>query len=576
MIKFKNKVLLAAASIFILAGVSSCETTKLDLLDSPNVLTPEQGDVNLFLNAIEIGFSGFLEQVTEEAAEVTRMKHMFGPTYQNAYVPTTFDGHWAVYSGLLADVRAMVPLAEEQGLFIHSGIAKVLEAYTMVTLVDNFADVPYSEALDATQLNPNVDSGADIYAAMFTLIDDAIADFNKTSIGSPTSDLFYDGSASQWIKFANSLKLKMYLTTGLVNASTSTAGINALIAGDNLISQMSDDMEFQYGTQVALPDARHPNYGVNYDNATSSNDYMSTSFMYKVIIEKGILDPRARYYFYRQVDTNTTDVNEQSCIAETKPGHYGVNDPFCNINFPGNSNGYWGRDHGDNDGIPPDDFLKTTFGLYPVGGQIDANQAAPVELGMGAGGAGISPVILTSYVHFMRAAAALELNTSDNARTQLEAGIRASFEKVFSFESKINIEADAIPDDPDTEGVDESRPISDFLLDADEKAAAVNAYVAKVLTDPDTGYDNVGDAGKLEIVIKEYYLALWGNGIEAYNNYRRTGFPSDLQPALLPTPGPFIRSFIYPSDFVNVNSSVDQKADNLTRVFWDTNPSALK
>ena len=172
-------------TVFTTSGLFySCETTELDLLDSPNTLAPNQGDVDLFLNAIEIGFASFLEQITEEAAEVTRMKHMFGPTYLSAYGPTTFDSHWVVYSGLMADVRAMVPVAQEQGLFVHTGIAKVLEAYTMVALVDNFADVPYSEALDATQLNPNVDSGADIYDAMFTLIDDAISDFNKTSIGS--------------------------------------------------------------------------------------------------------------------------------------------------------------------------------------------------------------------------------------------------------------------------------------------------------------------------------------------------------------------------------------------------------
>jgi hypothetical protein len=553
MIKLKNKVLIGAMSIFILISVGSCETTELDLLDSPNTLAPSQGSVDLFLNAIQIGFADFLEQVTEEAAEVTRMKHMFGPTYASAYGPTTFDGHWVVYSGLMADARAMVPLAEEQGLFIHAGIAKVLEAYVMVTLVDNFADVPYSEALDANILNPKVDSGKDIYDAMYLLIDDAIADFNKVSVGTPASDLIYNGNKSKWIKFANSLKLKMYLTTGLVNASASTAGINSLIAEGNLISSSSDDMEFQWGTNILSPDSRHPNYGPNYDNGSSSNDYMSTYFMYNIVLGKSVEDPRRRYYFYRQVNTNTSDVNEQSCITKPKPGHYELSDQYCNIQHPGDSNGYWGRDHGNADGIPPDSFLKTTFGLYPVGGQFDANQAAPVKQGMGGQGAGISPVMLKSYVHFMRAAAALELGTTDNARVQLEAGIRASMAKVTGF----------LPD--------VSRGGFDATLAAD-----IEAYVNQVLTNATTGYDNASAAGKLEIVIKEYYLALFGNGIEAYNNYRRTGYPSNLQPTILATPGPYIRSFIYPSNFVNVNSVVSQKADNTMRVFWDTNPNPLK
>ena len=531
----------------------SCETTELDLLDSPNTLAPDQGSVDLFLSAMQQGFAIFLEQVTEEAAEVTRMKHMFGPTYENAYGPTTFDQHWVIYSGFMADARALVPVAEEAELFVHSGIAKLLEAYIMVTLVDNFGDVPYSEALDANILNPNVDSGADIYDAMFTLIDEAISDLNKVSVGIPpnTSDLIYEGDAGKWIKFANSLKLKMYLTSGLVN-SGATAGINSLIAANNLISNQTDDMEFQWGSNVSSPDSRHPNFGVNYDNATSSNDYMSTYFMYNIVLGKSVDDPRRRYYLYRQVDTNTSDVNEQSCITQPKPGHYAVTDPFCNIQHPGDSDGYWGRDHGDGDGIPPDDFLKTTFGLYPVGGQFDADQAAPVEPGLGGVGAGISPVILTSYVHFMRAAAALELSTSDDARVQLEAGIRASMAKVTSFLPSV------------------SRDGFDANLAAD-----IDTHVDQVLTNGTTGYDVASATGKLEIIIKEYYLALWGNGMEAYNNYRRTGFPSDFQPTRSTNPGAFIRSFEYPSNFIDVNSVVDQKADDSVRVFWDTNSGNL-
>jgi hypothetical protein len=37
---------------------------------------------------------------------------------------------------------------------------------------------------------------------------------------------------------------------------------------------------------------------------------------------------------------------------------------------------------------------------------------------------------------------------------------------------------------------------------------------------------------KLELIIKEYFLAAWGNGIEPYNAYRRTGYPSNFQPTL--------------------------------------------
>jgi hypothetical protein len=50
--------------------------------------------------------------------------------------------------------------------------------------------------------------------------------------------------------------------------------------------------------------------------------------------------------------------------------------------------------------------------------------------------------------------------------------------------------------------------------------------------------------------------------------------PSNLQPALLEFPGEFPRTFNYPADCVNLNSSISQKPHNV-QVFWDTNPAGV-
>ncbi|MEO6454953.1 MAG: hypothetical protein ABIN97_12805, partial [Ginsengibacter sp.] len=77
---------------------------------------------------------------------------------------------------------------------------------------------------------------------------------------------------------------------------------------------------------------------------------------------------------------------------------------------------------------------------------------------------------------------------------------------------------------------------------------------------------------KLNVIMKEWYLASWGNGVEPYNFYRRTGKPDNLQLALNPTPGSFIRSFFYPAVYANLNNTATQKATTGVKVFWDTNP----
>ena len=85
-------------------------------------------------------------------------------------------------------------------------------------------------------------------------------------------------------------------------------------------------------------------------------------------------------------------------------------------------------------------------------------------------------------------------------------------------------------------------------------------------------YDNAtSETERLEVIVKEYYIALFGNGVESYNLVKRTTMPSYLQPALLADPGNFPRTFNYAADCVNLNSSIDQKPHTV-RVFWDTNP----
>jgi hypothetical protein len=101
-------------------------------------------------------------------------------------------------------------------------------------------------------------------------------------------------------------------------------------------------------------------------------------------------------------------------------------------------------------------------------------------------------------------------------------------------------------------------------------AARIDGYVNKVLT----AYDNAATTqDRLNIIMKEYYLALWGNGVDAYNMYRRTNKPEYLQYVVgEPNPGSFINSHLYPSVFVNRNLNAAQKANVGAQVFWDNNP----
>lgn len=73
---------------------------------------------------------------------------------------------------------------------------------------------------------------------------------------------------------------------------------------------------------------------------------------------------------------------------------------------------------------------------------------------------------------------------------------------------------------------------------------------------------------------EQFLVSLKGNGHDGYNMYRRTGYPLDIEPNIEVDPGAFIRSFLYPANAANTNSSIQQKQTVTTQVFWDTNPAS--
>lgn len=536
-------------SFFCIAAlIISCETTELEILQSPNALEPAQASPDLLLNNVQNQLAVFFEQVTDEGMEVTRMLHMFGPDYFTAYGPGQNNGSWSnAYASIMSDIDNVLLITEGQtGFEIHRGMAKVIEAYVIMTLVDYFGEVPYVESnLGAANVNPAVDSGESIYAAAEQLLIEAKTDLNSNPDSFNPTDLYYASDdqlapdVSRWTTLANTLLLKLYVQTKLVDPAV-TAKINGVLA-EGVIDSANEDFQFQYSTTDQNPDSRHPVFSLNYDQSPA--EYMSNSYMDLLLNDKEDPDPRLRYYFYRQTEDVASDANvsQLPCLTQSRPDNYDADDVFCFVE----GTGYWGRDHGNSANIPPDDALRSTWGLYPIGGLFDDGSFRTVnDRGLGGRGAGISPIMLSSFSKFMQAEAALTLNTMGDPMQLMLEGIQDSFNKVIGFIPSVQ-DQDLVPSSEDQDN-----------------------YLAEV----QTRYMEAGsDDERLNVIITEYYIALYGNGVEAYNTYRRTGKPEDLQPTLTDTPGTFIRSFLYSANAVQNNANISQKSTVTNPVFWDTN-----
>ncbi len=525
----------------------SCD---LDLLENPNAVNADTASPDFLLNNIQLDYQNLFNTIGNHGMRLTRMLNQGSAQYEGAYTPTTTNGYWSnAYANILQDIQFLEPLAEEGNFQRHLGIAKTIKAMVLFNLVDSYGDIPFSQALDPTEFNPATDSGESVYDAALAALNEAAGHFSAESAGEP-NDYYYGGDYDKWVRMVNTLKLRYYLNRRLIDASGSTSGINALISEDNLL-QEGDDFVFQFGTRNADPDSRHPRFAGQY--TSGGGDYQSTYYMWHLTEQKGFDDPRARFYFYRQTLVNSTNSDEIECITQLPPAHYLVGGfIYC---LPGDR-GYWGRDHLDPDGIPPDGLLRTAWGVYPAGGRFDDDSATPVnDPSLGAQGAGIHPIMLAAYVDFMLAEAAFTLDTSGDAKEYLLSGIEKQMNYMIDW-SLASADAGNISAFLTEEEIDLEEEVMDYL-----------AYV-------DDEFDGAEDDDeRLNIIGREYWLALYGNGIEAYNLYRRTGKPDNMQPGLEPNPGVFPRSFFYPNNYMVTNINAQQKADQSVQVFWDNNPS---
>ena len=339
----KIKILfITAVLVTVLGGCKKLNT----LLVDPNAPQPESGNVDLYLNSIQLAVVDFYANESTEPGlstvgeELTRMEYLAARRYIDAYSPESFDTPWeAAYTTILKNGNALIPIAQKTNRHLHIGIARVIEAYTLATLVDFFGDVPLTEAnLGNEQTNPKADAGRAVYNAALALLDSAISSFGKVTATTPLplNDLFFGGNATakaaNWRKVAKTLKLKLYNQTRLVD-NTVKDKINALIADADLITTDAQAFLFKFGSKAINPNSRHPKFS-NYYTSSGAGDYIGNYFMWSVVVEKtpsaiGI-DPRWRYYFYRQISNVTlVPVTTLGCLNGNAPGHYDPDLPFC-------------------------------------------------------------------------------------------------------------------------------------------------------------------------------------------------------------------------------------------------------
>jgi len=455
----------------------------------------------------------------------------------------TLDGssvetQWrTLYTDCLANNEQIITQGTASQDWGYVGIAQIQKAYVFSQMVDVWGDIPYSEALQGVgKPAPKFDKDSDIYKDLIQLINTGIQNLAKPSGTIPTNvDVMYKGDKAKWARLGRSLKLKLFTQirlnpTAVLSSQAALAdSVQRLLATP--AQNLTDDFEFQYYAQNT-PENRHPGYQANY--AASPEDQIGRFFYVTVMNSRN--DPRLPYFFYNQATPG------QSVTADFVLGRF-VTTLLGSIGAAASTS---------------NSSTRTLPGLYAVGGKFD-NGAGGVAIVTSGKGAVAQRLFTYSGSLFTEAEARLMvLNDVAGARTAYEQAIRANF-------AKVNAIATA----------DGSPVIA---------ATAINTYVNSALlrfdgtTRPASLPASAGlsaTEAKLYNIIEEKYTAGFGFGLDAYTDYRRTGYPFITLPGTTAEPntrligGYPIRLPYRQGDLTSNPNAPAQPSLINDKIFWD-------
>jgi len=244
--------------LFIVLAVMTGGCKKyLDVNKDPNnpldvqedlILAPLETDVSDFVQA---GFTPGQGPIILQYFGQVIAPNQLNPGFWNYRMfNVDMDGDWNnFYVVCLNNMKILHDKAMENDKPNYAAIADILSAYTLGTATDFWGDIPYSKAFAGSgDFTPAYDKQEDIYKAVQDLLSEAIALIGENDLIKPGgADYIYNGTMSQWLKLAYTLKARyfMHLTKAPGHTATVQAD-SALSALTHGMVEDADDFKFPY------------------------------------------------------------------------------------------------------------------------------------------------------------------------------------------------------------------------------------------------------------------------------------------------------------------------------------------
>lgn len=173
-------------------------------------------------------------------------------------------------------------------------IAQIIKVAAMSRVTDTYGAIPYSKIGEDGNITIPYDSQEEVYNTFFSELDEAIATLteHKSAALVSTADYVYGGNVPKWIKFANSLKLRLALRIAYANPTKAQEmAESAVKAEGGLIESNDDNARWNYFGTIANPIYT----AVRYNEATSGGDTHAAADI--ICYMNGYKDNRLSAYF---------------------------------------------------------------------------------------------------------------------------------------------------------------------------------------------------------------------------------------------------------------------------------------
>jgi hypothetical protein len=216
---FKRLILVT----FLAAVFGACKKQLLDINTSPNDPTTASATPDLVLSAALQNTAAQYSNPTADARFAFAALWMGHISYSGNYAIATENISYAITNNFAAgafgniydiieDFDFVEKKGAETGNNFYRGIGILMKAYNFQTLVDLYGNVPYTEALQGTVISkPKYDDAKAIYDDLAKKMDTAITLLKTSVTGSIGGDVMFAGNAPNWVKFANTVKLRLLL-----------------------------------------------------------------------------------------------------------------------------------------------------------------------------------------------------------------------------------------------------------------------------------------------------------------------------------------------------------------------------